>query len=178
MDSGYSNTPGYLVPYKGEQYHLSQYTGRGRRPIGRKELFNYYHSSLRNVIERCFGILKAKFPILKLMPPYSLRRQRQIVIAACTLHNFIKTEMQSDRDFIRFQDEGFIVENNNGENNGDNGSYAPLELGTTQGRQEMARKRDEIADALFAHHGALGEGFVLTLMNKFNYFLLEICYFS
>lgn len=136
---------------------MSQYSGRGRQPTGKKELFNYYHSSLRNVIERCFGILKAKFPILKLMPPYSLRRQRQIVIAACTLHNFIKMEMRSDRDFIHFQNEGFIVENNFGENNGDNGLSAALQLGTTQGRQEMARQRDEIADAIFAHHGALEE---------------------
>ena len=63
-------------------------------------------------------------------------------------------EMRSDRDFIHFQNEGFIVENNFGENNGDNGLSATLQLGTTQGRQEMARKRDEIADAIFAHHAA------------------------
>ncbi|RWR73285.1 protein ALP1-like protein [Cinnamomum micranthum f. kanehirae] len=157
VDSSYSSTPGYLVPYKGERYHLSQYRGRGRRPNGKKELFNYYHSSLRNVIERCFGILKAKFPILKLMLSYSLRRQRQIVIVACRLHNFIKMEMQSDRDFIHFRDEGFMVENNYGQNNGDNNMSEPLEMGTTQGRHEMARKQDEIADALFANHGGLEE---------------------
>lgn len=46
VDSGYSSTPGYLVPYKVERYHLSQYSGRGIRPNGIKELFNYYHSSL------------------------------------------------------------------------------------------------------------------------------------
>ncbi|RWR87928.1 putative nuclease HARBI1 [Cinnamomum micranthum f. kanehirae] len=101
-------------PIKESDTTLSQHNGCGRRPTRKKELFNYYHASLWNVIERCFGILKAKFPILKLMPPYSLQRQREIVIAACTIHNFIKMEMQSDRDFIRFQDEGSIVENNYG----------------------------------------------------------------
>lgn len=50
-----------------------------------------------------------------------------------------------------------MVENNYGENYGDNNMSAPLEIGTTQGRQEMARKRDEIADALFSHHGGLEE---------------------
>ena len=45
---------------------------------------------------------------------------------------FIKMEMQSDKDFIRFQDERtFIVENNYGENNGDNGLSTPFELGMT-----------------------------------------------
>ncbi|VVA18103.1 Hypothetical predicted protein, partial [Prunus dulcis] len=37
---------------------------RGRHPRGAMELFYYRHSSLRNVIERCFGVLKARFPIL------------------------------------------------------------------------------------------------------------------
>ena len=55
------------------------------------------------------------------------------MIAACTLHNFIKMEMRSDRDFIRFQGEGSIVENNHGENNEDNDLFAPLQLGATQG---------------------------------------------
>lgn len=140
-DSRYRNTPGYLVPYKREQYHLSQYTGHWRWPIGKKELFNYYHSSLQNVIKCCFGIFKAKLHILKLMPPCSLHRQWQIVIVACALHDFIKIEMQSDRFyFILFQDEGFIVENNYDENNDDNGLCKPLELGAKQERQELTCK--------------------------------------
>ena len=73
------------------------------------------------------------------MPPYSLRRQRQIVIAACALHNFIKMEMQRDRDFIRFQNEDLIVEDNDGEHVADIGPSIPLSIGTAQGQQEIAR---------------------------------------
>jgi hypothetical protein len=33
---------------------------KGGRPRGKKEVFNFVHSSLRNVIERSFGVLKIK----------------------------------------------------------------------------------------------------------------------
>ncbi|XP_062103069.1 protein ALP1-like [Humulus lupulus] len=75
VDSGYPNMPGFLAPYCGERYHLRRFRGRWNHPRGAMELFNYRHSSLRNVIERCFGLLKARFPILKSMPPYLLGKQ-------------------------------------------------------------------------------------------------------
>ena len=67
MDSGYLCTLGFLPPYHIERYHLRDFRGRDR-PKGAKKLFNYRHSSLHNVIERCFGILKARFPVLKICP--------------------------------------------------------------------------------------------------------------
>lgn len=72
VDSGYTNMLGFLSPYRGEQYHLHDYRGNNRKPRGPKELFSYIHSSLRNGIERCFGLLKARFPILKMMPNYPI----------------------------------------------------------------------------------------------------------
>ncbi|XP_010244138.1 PREDICTED: uncharacterized protein LOC104588037 [Nelumbo nucifera] len=89
VDSGYTNMSGFLYPYKSERYHLRDFQGRGGRPRNGEEYFNYVHSSLRNVIERCFGVLKACFPILKLMPPYPLHKQIRIVFVFCVLHNFI-----------------------------------------------------------------------------------------
>lgn len=47
--------PGFLSPYRGERYHLRE-TREGGVPQGPQERFNYLHSSLRNVIERCFGV--------------------------------------------------------------------------------------------------------------------------
>ncbi|XP_062103745.1 uncharacterized protein LOC133814850 [Humulus lupulus] len=94
VDFGYTNMPGFLSPYRGEMYHLGQYTDLN--PIGKKELFNYRHSSLRNVIERCFGVLKARFPILKQMHSYDLRIQKYIVIACCGIHNFIRTNAEAN----------------------------------------------------------------------------------
>ncbi|WVZ58088.1 hypothetical protein U9M48_008395 [Paspalum notatum var. saurae] len=44
-------TLGFLAPYKGQRYHVPEWQN-GRHPVGSKEMFNYTHSSLRNVIER------------------------------------------------------------------------------------------------------------------------------
>ncbi|XP_021820766.1 uncharacterized protein LOC110762438 [Prunus avium] len=113
VDAGYSNVPGFLAPYRGLRYHLRDYRGPRRAPRGPMELFNYRHSSLRNVIERCFGVLKARFPILKLMPNYPPRRQRPIPIAYCVLHNFIRKEARRDKMFEEFQVEDMIIDSEN-----------------------------------------------------------------
>lgn len=41
-------------------------------------------------------MLKARFPILKLAPQYAFHTQRDIVIAACVLHNLIRREEIND----------------------------------------------------------------------------------
>ncbi|CAL0319960.1 unnamed protein product [Lupinus luteus] len=73
LDSGFPNMPGYLAPFRKTRYHLRDFRDGGR-PRGKQELFNHRHSSLRNVIESCFGVLKARFPILKMMSNYPVRR--------------------------------------------------------------------------------------------------------
>jgi hypothetical protein len=51
VDSGYPNRIGYLAPYKGTKYHLQEFQNAAK-PECKQEVFNYAHSSLRNVIER------------------------------------------------------------------------------------------------------------------------------
>ncbi|XP_059635842.1 protein ALP1-like [Cornus florida] len=98
VDSGYANKPGYLAPFRGHTYHFQEYR-RTRQPRRREEVFNHRHSSLRNIIERCFGLLKMRFAILRAMPPYKFLTQVLIVMACCTLHNFIKNQHQPDDIF-------------------------------------------------------------------------------
>ncbi|XP_043698620.1 putative nuclease HARBI1 [Telopea speciosissima] len=94
VDSEYTHMPGYMAPFKNVQYH--QHDFRHTRPQGAEELFNFTHSSLRIVIERSFGVLKKRFPILKTMPTYSFKTQVLIVIACVAIHNFIRKQMTSD----------------------------------------------------------------------------------
>ena len=69
VDAGYQQTEGYLGPYRGIKYHLPDFQ-RGGRPKGLKETFNRWHSSLRSCIERAFGVWKARWKILRVMPSY------------------------------------------------------------------------------------------------------------
>jgi hypothetical protein len=65
VDSGYPNRKGFLAPFKEHTYHIPDFRREGR-PTNKEEIFNYLHSSLRNAIERIFGILKNKWRILKI----------------------------------------------------------------------------------------------------------------
>ena len=80
---------GLLTPYRGVRYHLKEYSHRA--PQNAKELFNHRHASLRNIIERAFGVLKKRFPIIAsgTEPHYSFQTMTEIVIACCILHNFL-----------------------------------------------------------------------------------------
>lgn len=60
------------------------------RPKNKEELFNLRHASLRNVIERIFGILKSQFCILEVGCEYPMEFQARVVPALCAIHNFIR----------------------------------------------------------------------------------------
>ncbi|XP_059663795.1 uncharacterized protein LOC132309508 [Cornus florida] len=99
VDFGYANQLGFLASYRGQRYHFQEYRRAHRQPQGREEIYNHRHSSLQNIIERCFGMLKMRFPILKQMPPYKFEAQVAIVLTCCTLHNFISKEAHVDPIF-------------------------------------------------------------------------------
>ncbi|XP_027358471.1 uncharacterized protein LOC113867380 isoform X3 [Abrus precatorius] len=96
VDMGYLNTEGFIAPFQGVRYQHYEYRGANQLPRNAKELFNHRHCFLRNAILRSFNVLKARFPILKLAPQYSFQIQRDIVIAACVLHNFIRHKERND----------------------------------------------------------------------------------
>ena len=78
-----------IPPYRGVRYHLKEYSNHP--PENARELFNHRHASLRNAIERSFGVLKKRFPIIASTaePTYSVNTQSNIVIACCIIHNFL-----------------------------------------------------------------------------------------
>ena len=103
VDSGYANRIGYLAPYWGTNYHI-----RNRRRLGdnhKKELFNYHHASLRNAVERTFEIWKSRFRILRGVPHYPLRTQRDIIIACAVVHNFLMMSPNVDVSLTTEEDD-------------------------------------------------------------------------
>ncbi|XP_015934604.1 protein ALP1-like [Arachis duranensis] len=88
-DAGFMLKYGLITPYRSVRYHLKEYARRG--PENEKELFNLRHASLRNVIERSFGVLKKRFAIITsgTEPHYDFETMTEIVLACCILHNFL-----------------------------------------------------------------------------------------
>jgi len=80
VDASYPNRPGYLAPYKGARYHVPELR-RGSAPSGAHELFNHLHSSLGNVVECAFGVLKIKWRVLLKMLTFPLEKQMMIIAA-------------------------------------------------------------------------------------------------
>ena len=85
------------------RYHLDQFA-RGGPPTNSRELFNRRHASLRSVIERTFGVWKAKWRILdRKHPKYDVIKWVKIVTATMALHNFIRDSSDEDRDFTYWE---------------------------------------------------------------------------
>ncbi|KAK6148995.1 hypothetical protein DH2020_016520 [Rehmannia glutinosa] len=153
VDLGYPNMPGFLAPYKGTHYHSNQFR-RGQRASGPKELFNHSHSSLRNIIERCFGVWKARWPILDKMAKFPFETQRLIVVVSMALHNYIRQEAIADEEFKRYdEDEDYVSDNEETEidlEEYDNDTY---QMVNEQQSQEMSIVRDAIADSIYQTRG-------------------------
>ncbi|XP_050366468.1 uncharacterized protein LOC126784929 isoform X2 [Argentina anserina] len=96
VGTGYANMKGFIAPFQGVRYHIHEYRGANQLPRDARELFNHRHSSLSNVIRRSFHLLRTRFPILQVAPQYAFHTQRDIVIAACVLHNYIRRELKND----------------------------------------------------------------------------------
>jgi DDE superfamily endonuclease len=90
-DAGYSNSQFVMTPYRGVRYHLKEVRQASLKPENAKELFNLRHSSLRNVIERIFGVLKRQWQILGGQGcEYLIGTQKDLFCAIIGLYNFRK----------------------------------------------------------------------------------------
>ncbi|KAH6817817.1 hypothetical protein C2S51_001420 [Perilla frutescens var. frutescens] len=95
LSDALSRTNGLQVP--------QDFGGQGRHPRNASELFNLCHASLRNVIERIFGVFKSRFTIFKMAPPFSFEIQAELVLACAGLHNFLRKECRSDEFPVEYE---------------------------------------------------------------------------
>ncbi|VFQ62738.1 unnamed protein product [Cuscuta campestris] len=57
------------------------------------------HSKARNVIERCFGLLKGRWGILRCPSFFPILTQGRIVLTCVLLHNFLRIHMPTDNKY-------------------------------------------------------------------------------
>ena len=155
VDSGYANEDCFLGPYRGLTYHVQEFSNRRGGLRGPQEVFNYTHSSLRNCIERTFGVWKARFPILKRMHAYPIQKQVMIPIACAVIHNFIKVVRDMDPLMEQYYQDGVAVveiEPENAETSEENiheTPDGPSVPGCTVSREDMGRFRDQMAQQMW-----------------------------
>ena len=140
-DAGYALSWKVLTPYRGVRYHLKEWAQGNRRPQNAKELYNLRHSALRNVIERIFGVVEKRFPILVEMSPYAFPFQCDLVLTAMVLHNFIRSHQLNEDEF-----DVPDVENNNADNDDDKIDEVAEVLGNGN---ELKQWRDGISTAMW-----------------------------
>jgi hypothetical protein len=121
------------------------------RPQTPQELFNLWHAALRNPVERIFGVIKRRWPILSATPQYSFRTQAEIVPALCALHNFIRWrdpyEIEMFGGVQQTYDECFGMPSNV------LSSQRPVFTRVTRSEQLRAdTRRDDIANAMWTHY--------------------------
>ena len=101
-NTGYRNSKYIISLYCRVWYYLKEQQQADLRPNTAKELFNLHYTSLQNVIERIFGVVKRKFKVLGLVAEYSIDIQIYFVLSFITLYNFIclQENIQEDIDKI------------------------------------------------------------------------------
>ena len=57
VDVGYTNDDEFFALYRAQHYHINKWRV-DRQPQFMEEYFNMIHSKARNMIERCFTLLK------------------------------------------------------------------------------------------------------------------------
>ncbi|XP_057250682.1 protein ALP1-like [Beta vulgaris subsp. vulgaris] len=115
-DGGYTNGEGFLAPYRGHLYHLREWNNGPHQPQNAEEYFNKKHAQARNVIERCFGLLKGRWAILRSPSWFSLQTHGRIVLACALLHNLVKKYMPPSFDDDELYEE---IESDGDDSDGD-----------------------------------------------------------
>lgn len=109
------------------------------RPENAKELFNLRHASLRNAIERIFGVCKRKFKILGSVGEFSIDTQVHLVLGLVGLYNFIRSKEGIQDESIeeaQTQDEASDVE----------------PVSHTISSKAMEKKRDKLAQDMWTDY--------------------------
>lgn len=121
-DSGYALSPWLMTPYN-----------NARTP--EEIAYNRLHAKERVIIERCFGQLKKRFPILQHPIRVALEKVPSIIVSCVILHNIAKY-LQDDLPWDETEHEN---DNENGNEN-----LPEEEIGDAARRRLGQRKRDEI----------------------------------
>ena len=67
--------------------------------------YNFYHSSTRMVIERAFGLIKGRFPILNLVQLSNIEDICDLILSACVFNNICLLHNEDVEEYLQGNDE-------------------------------------------------------------------------
>ena len=107
------------------------------------------------MIERSFGVLKMKWRVLLHMPSFPVEKQKKIIIACMSLHNFIHDSALSDELFqMCDEDEEYMPEVDSLEEEEEEEEEEEVHnSGPSSDDVDMCAFRDFIANSLMADRG-------------------------
>lgn len=141
--------PYYLIgdeAFPLKEYLIRAYPGRN---LGRQQkIFNYRLSRARQVIENTFGILVARWRLLKTTINANVKNVDNIIKAIVVLHNYCHTEFNGQIDNL-YCPQNF-TDSNNEENGGWRQEGTPLQsvgrLGANVAQRRLYHIRDMLAE--------------------------------
>lgn len=116
-----------------------------------QRIFNYRLSRVRRIVENVFGILSSRFGVFQKPVPLEPQKVEKIVMAACVLHNFLRSK-PSSRDIYTPQESfdreinGTIIEADWRQMAGNNGLPNIQQQGGNKSTTEAREIRDELCD--------------------------------
>jgi hypothetical protein len=129
-----------MAPYRGVRYYLKEVQQANLKPKNAKELFNLQHSSLWNVIERIFGVLKRQWKILGGKGcEYSIDTQIDLFCALVGLYNFGK-QCGEDESFLNESFDDIVIEESQGE------------ITEAIGNKGIDKRRDDITEKMWSDY--------------------------
>lgn len=108
---------------------MKPYAQRGLTMVQR--VFNYRLSRARRIIENVFGIMSARFRVLRKPIHLDPEKTKKVVLACCVLHNYLITTNRAKyappNSFDQYDDEGNITTAADWRNDGSVDVMLPLE---------------------------------------------------
>lgn len=115
-----------------------------------QRIFNYRLSRARRIVENAFGILANRFRVFLSRIPLSPEKVQLVVLAACALHNFLRTQEceQNSDGWLDTEDitTGELTQGS-WRQTGTNGSWHPLSTSTSRRSSDYAAEvRNEFCE--------------------------------
>jgi hypothetical protein len=152
-DTAYKLDKIIMTPYPRMRYHPQEFALARKKPKTKEELFNLRHASLRNVIKRCFAVLKRRFRILdRGRDGYSKKTQIEIVYAVTALHNFLNRHV--DPETVLNEEDSDSDEDSDDESNEsdeEDGEHG-LGVGTVLDREGAKSRHNAVAQLMWTDY--------------------------